>query len=81
MQGGWLRYMRRQDAFGCDVAGLVEGGRDESEEEDASSGEESAPEAGKDMQRSQCHSSGPGWPASQSSREGGRLTRTGDTVG
>jgi hypothetical protein len=37
--------------------------------------------AGKDMQRSQLHDSGPGRPRLMSSREGGMLTKTGETVG
>ena len=74
--------MRRQDAFGYAVAGLVEGGRSDSGDDDE--GEPSPPPigfAGNEMQRSQLQDSGPGRPRLRSSREGGMLTSTGETVG
>lgn len=37
--------------------------------------------AGKEMHTSQLHTSAPGLPITRSSREGGRLTSTGETVG
>ena len=70
--------MRRQDAFGYAVAGLVEGGSRDSGDDD---GELPTAFAGKEMQRSQLQDSGPGRPRLTSSREGGMLTRTGETVG
>ena len=69
--------MRRHDAFGYAVAGLVEGGSSDS-------GDDGTPPrgfAGKEMQRSQLHDSAPGRPRLTSSLEGGMLTRTGETVG
>lgn len=73
--------MRRQEAFGYAVAGLVEGGRRDSGDDEEE--EEVLPKgfAGKEMHRSQLHDSGPGRPRLTSSREGGMLTKTGETVG
>lgn len=70
--------MRRQDAFWYAVAGLVEGGRSDSGDDD---GELPIGFAGNEIQRSQLQDSGPGRPRLTSSREGGMLTRTGETVG
>lgn len=70
--------MRRHDAFGYAVAGLVEGGSRDSGDDD---GELPRGFAGNDIQRSQLHDSGPGRPRFTSSREGGMLTSTGETVG
>lgn len=69
--------MRRHEALGYAVAGLVEGGSSDSGDETM------LPKgfAGKEMQRSQLQDSGPGRPRLTSSREGGMLTRTGETVG
>jgi hypothetical protein len=69
--------MRRHEAFGYAVAGLVEGGS-------MASGDDDTPPrgfAGKEIQRSQLHDSGPGRPRLMSSREGGMLIKTGETVG
>lgn len=103
VHGGWLRYMRRQEAVGCDVAGEAVGGRrglmassswEAGEVWDwfvlwvslfASPTVEDrvrhAAAAGKEMHTSQLHTSAPGLPITRSSREGGRLTSTGETVG
>ena len=70
--------MRRQDAFGYAVAELVEGGSNDSGEDE---GELPIGFAGKEIQRSQLQDSGPGRPRLTSSREGGMLTSTGETVG
>ena len=59
------------------MAGLVEGGSIDSGDDTV------LPKgfAGKEMQRSQLHDSGPGRPRLTSSLEGGMLTKTGETVG